>query len=144
MVYIFKALFGAVWPRREAFETDQFYIWRAILGAVTFFVAGALTMNYALAFGAISVFGFTGFAQASEVSDLVKQQQIQYARLDRKGDEIMATVISGQISETRFRQCTAIKAKNDDLVRSLSEELQGRLDAYQAYKGRSYNLQSCP
>lgn len=103
-----------------------------------------LSMNYALAFGAVSLFGYTGFAQASEVADAMKQQEQRFARLDRKSDDIMVVVIGGQISDSRFRQCTAIKSGNQDAIRSLSDELQRGLDAYQGYKGHGYNLQPCP
>lgn len=141
---LIKALFWAIWPQREAFETDQFYFWRAILGAASIFALGAVTMNYALAFGFVSVLGFSGFAEASEVASLVNLQEQRFATLDRKGNEIMATVIGGQISDLHFRQCSAIKSGSYDTVRALSEELQSRLDAYQGFKGQRYNLQNCP
>lgn len=140
----FKLTFWALFPSREPFETNRFLIWRFVIAGVALISFGAIMMNYALAFGAISLFGFTGFAQASEVTALVTQQNQQFAQLSRKSDDIMVVVIGGQISDSRFRQCAAIKSGNQDAIRSLSDELQRGLDAYQGFKGQRYNLQACP
>lgn len=139
-----SAIFWSVFPTKEQFETDRFFSWRVSMAALALFGAGMATMNYAIAFGFVTVFGFSGFAQASEVSDLIKQQQAQFAQLDKRGNDIMLTVLAGQISDIHFKQCAALKASNNDTYWALQDELQSKMDAYQSIQGRRYLLPACP
>lgn len=134
----------AIFPRREAFESGSFYGWRIYIAAAALVSIGAITMNYALAFGFVTLFGFSGFAQAGEVADLANQQKQFAQELSQNSNSIMSVVIGGHIFSVRTQQCAASKAGNDAAVTSLSRELQGNLDSYQKYAGRPYNLLPCP
>lgn len=100
--------------------------------------------HIALACGFITLFGFTGFAQAGDVADL-KKQQTQIAQTVRESsNEIMGVVVGEQVFDLNYKRCAAIKARNDSATLAYSQELQGKLDFYQRVAGHSYTLQGCP
>lgn len=101
-------------------------------------------MLYALAFGFTSFLGFTGFAAASEVTDVKASQERLARQFDDRSNDIMGVVIGGQIFDLQFKRCAAGKTGNIDLVRAYSDQLQGNLDQYYRLTKRQYNLQACP
>ncbi len=139
-----KIVTAVVWPRREEFETGHFYGWRVSIAVGVLFLGGTLAMHIALACGLVSLFGFTGFAQANDVSDIKRSIIEQRALMTAGNNEVMAIVVGGQIFDLRTRQCAAVKMKNYDAISSYSLELQGKLELYQRVSGRQYPLQQCP
>lgn len=139
-----KALVLLVFPRMEPFETGNFYGWRIYIAALALFTAGAVAMNYALAFGIITLFGFSGFASASEVSDIKQSQTRLEIAMEIKGNAIMGIVVGGQIFELRTKQCAARKAGNTEADVAYGSELSSQLDAYRGIMHHQYSLQDCP
>lgn len=101
-------------------------------------------MNYALAFGYVTLFGFTGFAQASDMTDLKASQRTLSQSMTQNTNEIMGVVIGEQIFDLNYKRCAAIKQQSDDAIQAYSYELQSKMDYYQRMTGRIYTLQGCP
>lgn len=139
-----KLAAAVIVPRREQFETGNFYAWRSGVAAATFLTGCVVSLHIALACGYITLFGFTGFAQAADLAGLKMQQQQLANTVQRSSAEIMEVVIGEQVFDLNYKRCTAIKSKNDSAILAYSQELQGKLEYYQRITGRSYNLQPCP
>ena len=131
-------------PHREPFETGHFYGWRNCVFAALLFLGGVMSAHIALACGLVSVFGFTGFAQASEVSELKAQHKQLAQQIVSSNNETMAIVVGGQAFELNNRLCAARKAGNADAEASYRQQLQGTLETYVRVSGREYRLQGCP
>ena len=103
-----------------------------------------MTAHILLACGIVSLFGFNGFAQASEVSELKAQQKQLAQQIVASNNQTMEIVVGGQVFELNNRVCAAHKAGNLDAEASYRQQLQGTLDTYERVSGRQYRLQGCP
>lgn len=141
---IASVAFRLLFPPMEPFETRLFYGWRNLLAATVLFLGGVMAAHIALSFGLVTMFGFTGFAQAQEITalrgQLVQQQQQQMA----SNRDTMAIVVGGQAFELSTRLCAARKAGNADAEQAYRQQLQGTLDTYERVTGgRRYQVQTC-
>jgi len=131
-------------PHKEPFETENFYGWRNCMFAALLFGGGVLASHILLACGIVTLCGFTGFAQASDITDSKAQLKNQAQQIVASNNETMSIVIGGQVFELNNRVCAARKAGNMDAEQSYRQQLQGTLDSYERVTGRQYRLQGCP
>jgi len=131
-------------PHREQFETENFYGWRNCVFAALLFLGGVVTAHIALACGMITLFGFNGFAAASEVGEIKRKLEQQAKQIVASNNQTMAIVVGGQVFELSNRLCSARKAGNTDAEQSYRQQLQGTLETYERVSGREYRMQACP
>ncbi len=106
-------------PPHDA-DPNHLFRWRLILAGVTFMNFSVMTLHILLACGYLSMFGFTGFAQASDL-----QQQTDLS-VDMRADQI-----DQQITHFREKQCDAQNVRNWELARSYGERIRDKQREYQ-------------
>jgi len=139
-----RAIIAHLLPHREPFETEHFYGWRNCVFASLLFLGGVVASHIALACGIITLFGFNGFAAASEVGEIKLKLEQQARQIVSSNNQTMAIVVGGQIFELSTRLCAARKSGNLEAEQSYRQQLQGTMDTYERVSGREYRLQPCP
>lgn len=141
---VIKLIFRLMFPPMEPFETRLFYSWRNLLAATVLLLGGVVVTTNLAAFGAIVIFGFTGFAHADALTDINRQLKEQRQQIVASNNQTMAIVIGGQAFELSTRLCAAQRSGNGDAEQSYRQQLQGTLETYERVSGRQYRLQGCP
>jgi hypothetical protein len=140
----------AVVPPDDPAITPRLRKWMWGVFVVTMGLVVSVVLNVGLAFGLISIFGFDGFAKATDLRDLTISQQrltqsVEAARKeDKQGrDQIAAAVIGKNIFDLRVAQCTAVKAHQVNLAQSYANQIADQKSQYYSLANRGYDEMSC-
>jgi hypothetical protein len=108
--------------------------WRFRIAAILGLTIVSQAALYALAFGIINVFGFTGFAQASDLTTVA--QQVQAGRIDS---------LDQQLLELKEKQCDAQSQvpQNTDAARQYGERIYERSQQYYTLTQKYPPIPSC-
>lgn len=91
-----------------------------------------LSIFVAIAFGMVNIFGFSGFAYASDVTD--QKQQIVMMRAEN---------LEQQIYDLNDKKCTALTFKNNMAARMYDQLINQRQDQYAKISQRRVAVPPC-
>ena len=123
--------------------------WRVTVALLLGGVILGSAFHIAYACGWLTTFGLSGFAQADVVAQNNASMERKFEGLARSQknntNEIMATVISGQILGMYATECSAKRSGNIGLAGSISDQLSTLQVQYSRYSGgQFFPLQPCP
>ena len=108
--------------------------WRLRIATLVGLTLVSQVALYALAFGIVNVFGFTGFAQASDLTTV--SQQVQAGRVDS---------LDQQLLELKEKQCDAQSQtpQNTEAARQYGERIYERAQQYYSLTQKYPPIPSC-
>jgi hypothetical protein len=113
-------------------DPEKIYRWRVFLAGTVITVAAAVGVHIALACGFLPVL-FSGFASASDVASLSRQQE-----------DMRVEIVGDSIYNMRKDQCVSQSAGNLQAAQSQDQRIREKRDLYrQLTRGREYDLPPC-
>lgn len=124
-------LFLSLIPPHDG-DPEKIYRWRVLLAGTVIVMAGTFGTHIALAWGFMPAF-FPGFASASEVRDVVKQQSAM--RVESLGDALY---------NMQKDQCIARHTGNLQAAQTQDQRIREKRAAYRDISGgQNYELPPC-